>query len=114
MVKKLFILTSILSFFLFSLGCPKKQTIKESPSIRASEELSALAERERIAKLKTEQAEKIAKEKELAKAREEEVKKAAQKEFEKSLVSKKYPGIEGEVLESHLLKDIYFDFHIIH
>ncbi len=33
-----------------------------------------------------------------------------EKEFEKSLVVKKYPGIEGEVLESKLLKDIYFNF----
>ncbi len=35
---------------------------------------------------------------------------AAEKEFEKSLVAKKYPGIEGEVFESRLLKDIHFDF----
>ena len=30
--------------------------------------------------------------------------------FEESLTAKRYPGIEGEVLESPLLKDIYFAF----
>jgi peptidoglycan-associated lipoprotein len=33
-----------------------------------------------------------------------------QKVFEDSLVTKRYPGIEGEVLESTFLKDIYFAF----
>ena len=44
--------------------------------------------------------------------KEEAVKKeeGAKKEFEKSLVAKKTPGIEGEVFESSLLKDIRFDF----
>lgn len=32
------------------------------------------------------------------------------REFEKGLTAKKYPGIEGEVLESPQLKDINFDF----
>ena len=31
-------------------------------------------------------------------------------ELEKTLVAKKYPGIEGEVLESSLLKDVHFEF----
>ena len=32
------------------------------------------------------------------------------KVFEESLTTKRYPGIEGEVLESTFLKDIYFAF----
>ena len=46
-------------------------------------------------------------------AREEAARKAQaekDKEFEKSLVTKKEPGIEGEVFESSLLKDIRYDF----
>ena len=46
-----------------------------------------------------------------SKTQPQEVKKEeAKKEFEKSLVAKKEPGIEGEVLETKLLKDIHFDF----
>jgi peptidoglycan-associated lipoprotein len=62
----------------------------------------ATAERERAAKL---EAERALKEKELREKEE-----AAKREFEKSLVAKKTPGIEGEVFESALLKDIHFDF----
>lgn len=39
-------------------------------------------------------------------AREEQEKKS----FEQGLAQKKYPGIQGEVWESTLLKDIHFDF----
>ncbi len=34
----------------------------------------------------------------------------ARRTFEESLSAKKYPGIEGEVLESTLLQDIHFEF----
>jgi peptidoglycan-associated lipoprotein len=34
----------------------------------------------------------------------------AKKDFEKSLVAKKEAGIEGQIYETKLLKDIYFDF----
>lgn len=94
-------------------GCPKKTAIKEEPSIKKAEE--SAAERER-AKLEAEQKEREAKEREAARIREEEAKKEqerkeqAKRELEKSLVSKKTPGIEGEVFESSLLKDVYFDF----
>jgi len=77
---------------------------------RKEKELAA--EREKLAKLEEERELMKIKEKEL-KAKEEESKRALaekEKEFEKSLVAKKYPGIEGEVFESKLLKDIYFDF----
>jgi peptidoglycan-associated lipoprotein len=75
--------------------------VKEEPSAKKAEEL-ATAERERAAKV---EAERALKEKELTEKEE-----AAKKEFEKSLVAKKTPGIEGEVFESTLLKDIHFDF----
>jgi peptidoglycan-associated lipoprotein len=95
-------------------GCPKKTVMKEEPSVTKAGEAAAAAaaaaaaERERVAKQEAEQ--RTLREKEL-KVREEAAKKSeAEKEFEKSLVAKKYPGIEGEVLESKLLKDITFDF----
>jgi peptidoglycan-associated lipoprotein len=88
MTKKSLIITIlILCIGLIMMGCPKKTVVKEEPSVKKEE--GAKAETERIAKEKE------------AKAREE---------FEKSLVAKKTPGIEGEVFESSLLKDIYFDF----
>jgi len=108
--KSLSITILILCFGLILTGCPKKTLVKEEPSIKRAEELTA--EREKAAKLEAERAakEKEAREKELARIREEEAKKAREKEFEKSLVAKKEPGIEGEILESKLLKDIHFDF----
>ena len=57
-----------------------------------------------------EKAEMEAREKEAARIKEEEARRAREKEFEKSLTPKKQPGIEGEVLESKLLKDVSFDF----
>ncbi len=106
-------LSIILLFFCFGLilmGCPKKTVVKEEPSVKRAEELAA--EREKATKLEAERTakEKEAREKELARIREEEAKKARKKEFEKSLVAKKEPGIEGEILESNLIKDIHFDF----
>ena len=98
MIKKSFsILILILCIGLIMTGCPKK-VVKEEPSAKKSEE-AARIEADR------------AKEKELAKLKEEEARKAQEKkEFEQSLVAKKTPGIEGEVFETKLLKDIYFDF----
>ena len=104
MSKKCFVVILVLLLALVALGCPKKTVMREEPSATQS-----AADRER-ARLEAEQAlrEKEARERE---ARErEEAARRAQAEFEKSLVAKKYPGIEGEVLESSLLKDIYFDF----
>jgi len=100
---------------LIVVGCPKKMVTKEEPAAAQANEAAtaaaaaaAAAERERIARQEAEQ--RAARERE-QRAREEAAKKAeAQKEFEKGLVAKKYPGIEGEVLESKLLKDIHFDF----
>jgi peptidoglycan-associated lipoprotein len=99
----------ILCFGLMISGCPKKTVIKEEPSVTKAEE--SAAEKQKAAGLEAERGEREAKEKELAKIREEEAKKGQeQKEFDKSLIAKKTPGIEGEVLETKLLKDIHFDF----
>ena len=85
-------------------GCAKKNVTKQDPVISEQQAEAAAAERERErARL---EAERATKEKEEAARRAAE----AQKELEKSLVAKKYPGIEGEVFESKLLKDIYFEF----
>ena len=102
MVKKSFsIFILILCLGLFLVGCPKKTVVREQPSIQKSEEAR---------RLEAERAAKEAKEKELARIKEEEAKMAQGKELEKSLVAKKERGIEGEVFESKLLKDIYFDY----
>jgi peptidoglycan-associated lipoprotein len=98
------ILILILCFGLVLSGCPKQTAIKEDAELAAEKERAAKLEAERIAK-ETREKER---EKELARIREEEIKKA--QEFEKSLVAKKEPGIEGEVYESKLLKDIHFDY----
>lgn len=85
MVKKsLGIIILILCFGLILMGCPKKIVVKEEPSVKRTEELAA--------------------------GKEKAAKQAREKEFEKSLIAKKEPGIEGEILESKLLKDIRFDF----
>jgi len=100
--KSIGILIFILCFGLILTGCPKKTVVKEEPSVKKEEAARVEGERERAVK--------ETREREVAKIREEEVKKAQEKEFEKSLVAKKEPGIEGEILESKLLKDIHFDF----
>jgi len=101
MVKKsISIMVLILCLGLLFGGCPKKTVVKEQPSVQMSEEAGRL-EADRAAKDK---------ERELGKIKEEEAKKAREGDFEKSLVAKREPGIEGEVFESKLLKDIHFDF----
>jgi len=108
--KGLTILILFLCVGLLLTGCPKKTVLKEEPSMKRAEE--TVAEREKAAKLEAERAarEREAREKELARIREEEAKRAKEKEFERSLVAKREPGIEGEVFESKLLKDVHFDF----
>jgi peptidoglycan-associated lipoprotein len=81
------ILVFMLCLGLILIGCPKKTVVKEEPSIK-KEEGVAKREAERTKEMKPE----------------------GGREFEKSLVAKKEPGIEGEVFESKLLKDIHFDF----
>ncbi len=111
-------------------GCPKTMVKDESAALKSEEALAA-AEREKAARLQEEQlkeakeakareeaarrAEEAKKEEAARKAeeakREEAARKAAlDKEFEASLTRKKDPGIEGEVFESRLFKDTYFDF----
>lgn len=96
--KRLTLFVFILCLGLFLGGCPKKQ-------VAASRDQSSEA-----ARLERERAAREAKERELARLREEELKKPGEGELEKTLVTKKEPGIEGEVFESKLLKDIHFDF----
>ena len=116
MIKKSFsIFVLILCLGLFLVGCPKK-TVKfsrEQPSAQKSEEARRL-EAEQAAKeaRKAKEAREAqeAKERELARIKEEEAKLAQGRELEKSLVAKKERGIEGEVFESKLLKDIRFDY----
>ena len=82
---------------------------REEAARRALAEKELQAAREREARL---EAEKAIREREL-KAREEAARRALakkQKEFEKSLVAKRYPGIEGEVYESTRFKDVHFDY----
>ncbi len=87
MTKKSLIITIfILCFGLIMIGCPKKTVMKEEPSVKKEEAAKTEAER----------------------AKEKETK--AEEQFEKSIVAAKTPGIEGEVFESSLLKDIHFDF----
>jgi len=102
MIKKsISILILILCIGLIMTGCPKKTVLKEEPSTKKSEE---------AARIEAERA-KEAKEREAARIKEEEAKKEQEKkEFEQSLVPKKTPGIEGEVFETKLLKDINFNF----
>ncbi len=85
--KSLMITVFILCLGLVMMGCPKKTVVKEEPSVKKEE--AAKSEAERAAK------EKGA---------------ATKEQFEKSLVAEKTPGIEGQVFESSLLKDIHFNF----
>jgi peptidoglycan-associated lipoprotein len=110
MIKKSFsIFILILCLGLFLVGCPKKTVVvnRDRPSVQRSEEASRL-EAERAAREAREVQE--LKERELARIKEEETKMAQGRELEKSLVAKKERGIEGEVFESKLLKDIYFSY----
>ena len=85
--KSLVITVLILCIGLVVMGCPKKTVVKEEPSVKKEE--AAKPEAERAAK------EKEAKTKE---------------QFEKSLVAERTPGIQGQVFESSMLKDIHFNF----
>ena len=113
--KSFSILILVLCLGLFLAGCPKKKVAvyKERPSVQKSEEARRL-EAERAAKeareVKEAREAQEAKERELARIKEEEAKMAQGRELEKSLVAKKERGIEGEVFESKLLKDIRFDY----
>jgi peptidoglycan-associated lipoprotein len=86
--KSLVVTVLILCFGLTLMGCPKKTTLKEEPSIQKEEAAKAEAERARKEKEPT----------------------TTKEQFEKSLVAERTPGIEGQVFESSLLKDIHFNF----
>jgi peptidoglycan-associated lipoprotein len=107
--KSLSVLILILCLGLLLPGCSKKTVVvrKDQPPVQKSEEAKRL-EVERAEREAREA--KEAKERELARVKEEEAKKPAEGELEKSLVGKKERGIEGEVFETKLLKDVHFDF----
>ncbi len=110
MVNKSFIIfVLVLSVGLLVTACAKKKVAinRDRASVQRSEEASRL-EAERAAR-EAKEAQEL-KEKELARIKEEEAKRAAEGAFEKSLVAKKERGIEGEVFETKLLKDVHFDF----
>jgi peptidoglycan-associated lipoprotein len=85
--KSLIVTILILCMSFIMIGCQKK-VVKEEPSVKKEEAAKETAKKEEAAK------------------KEEE----AKKEFQTSIVAKKEPGIQGEVFESSLLKDIRFDF----
>ncbi|OGP91821.1 MAG: peptidoglycan-associated lipoprotein [Deltaproteobacteria bacterium RBG_16_47_11] len=85
--KRSVITVLILCIGLVIMGCPKKTVVKEEPSVKKEEAA-------------TPEAERAAKEKETK----------TKEQFEKSLVAERTPGIEGQVFESSLLKDIHFNF----
>ncbi len=85
MSKKSLIITILfVSIALIMTGCPKKTTVKETPSAEKGTAGKAGAEKAKETDKGT--------------------------EFDKTLVAKKTPGIGGEVFESSLLKDVHFDF----
>jgi peptidoglycan-associated lipoprotein len=90
-------------------GCPKKTVMKDEPSLK-KEEAARLEAEKTAERAAAERAAKEAREKEAAKIKEEEARRAPEKEFEKTLMAKKQPGIEGEIFESSMLKEIYFEF----
>src|SRR5512136_774878 len=104
MMKKSFpVLILFLCLGLLLTGCPKKK-------VAASRDQLSVQSAEEAARLQREREAREAKERESAKLREEDLKKPAGGDLEKTLVGKKETGIEGEVFESRLLKDIHFDF----
>jgi peptidoglycan-associated lipoprotein len=97
------IVIPIVCLGLLLTGCPKK-------TVHVNRDQSSVQSAEEAARLQREREAREAKERELARLKEEEAKLPAAGELDKSLVAKKEPGIEGEVFESKLLKDIHFDF----
>jgi peptidoglycan-associated lipoprotein len=87
MVKKSYVVIGVIVSLMLMVSCAKK-AVKEEPLVtgkaegKAWEKPGAEAERARI----------------------------EEKSLEASLERKKYPGIEGEFLESSLFKDVNFDF----
>ena len=107
--KSLCILVLMLCLGLIVAGCPKKTVMKDEPSV-TKEEAARIEAQKALERAEAEKAAKEAREKDSAGLKEEEARKALQKEFEKSLTARKQPGIEGEIFESAMLKDVYFDY----
>lgn len=89
--------------------------VNQRPSISEQRE-GAATKRERLRreyeeKDRARRLSELIREKDELREEEESARRAAQaeKELQTTLVAKRYPGIEGEVLESRLLNDIYFE-----
>ncbi len=112
--KSIGLIAIILCLGLVITGCPKKQVVKEEPSSqKAGESAAEKAKREAEEKARKEKEAEAArlKEKEEAAKREAARKEAEEKKkFEESLKSKTESGIQGQVAESSMLKDIHFNF----
>jgi peptidoglycan-associated lipoprotein len=93
-------------------GCPKKTVVQEGPSFKGSEQSEGANKKDIIEQEKAnEEKMKSSEVREASKTAEEETKREdAKKEFEKSLTALRAPGNEGEILESKMLKDVYFDY----
>jgi peptidoglycan-associated lipoprotein len=83
--KSLVITILILCIGLIIMGCSKKTVVKEEPSVKSEE---------------------AAKSEGKAPGKEP----ATKEQFEKSLVAERTPGIQGQVFESSMFKDIHFNF----
>jgi peptidoglycan-associated lipoprotein len=87
------------------------ERLSKEKEMKAREDAAKKLAEEAARKSAEEAARKSAEEAAKRRLAEEAAKKAAaEKEFEKSLVAKRDPGIEGQVLESKLLRDVLFDF----
>ena len=87
MVKKSFIVMGVILSLVLMGACAKK-SLKQEPLVTGKAEEQARGK-------PAEEAERVP---------------TGEKAFEASLEKKKYPGMEGEFLESSLLKDIHFGF----
>ena len=87
MVKKSYIVIGVIVSLMVMVGCAKK-AVKEEPLVTGKAE-------EQTRGKPSEEAERAA---------------TGEKGLEASLERKKYPGMEGEFLESSLLKNIHFGF----
>lgn len=85
--RSLFITILAVCIGLVMMGCPKKTVVKEEPSVK----------KEEAAKLEVKPPAK-------------ETATPTKEQFEKSLVAERSPGIQGQVFESSMLKDVYFNF----
>ena len=88
----------------------KEQEAKREQARREQEKREQERKEQEKRELERREQEKREQEKREQERREQEKRERERGELEKTLVARKSPGIEGEVYESSLLKDIRFDF----